>query len=139
LARRAEKPEGANDMMRITAGTMLLAATLAAGALMQPTSAPATSKFDGNWSVIVFTTSGPCDPSYRISGAIINGAFSYAYNSLEMTGHVEESGATSVSVIYGTARATAHGRLSANHGSGTWSGSGPDGRCAGTWIAMRAG
>jgi hypothetical protein len=125
-------------MMSKTAGGILLAATFAAAALTQATLArAATTEFDGSWSVVVLTTSGPCDPSYRFSGQIIRGAISYAYNSLEVTGHVEANGTTFVKVIYGDAHAEAHGRLSATHGSGTWSGNGPDGRCAGTWRSTR--
>jgi len=95
------------------------------------------SKFDGPWSVAVFTTAGSCDPSARFSGQIVNGDISYAYGSLEVTGHVETSGATSVRVTYGTARGEARGVLTATQGSGTWSGDGPNGHCAGTWNATR--
>jgi hypothetical protein len=92
---------------------VLPAAVIVSG--LTPTSnALAGSKFDGPWSVAVYTTTGPCDPSYRFSGQIVNGDISYAYGSLE-----------------------AHGRMTMTHGNGTWSGVGPDGHCAGTWQATR--
>jgi hypothetical protein len=126
-------------MIRNTAGAMLLAATFAATALTPATYVHAGTKYDGQWSVIVYTANGPCDASYRFSGQIVNGEISYAYGSLEVTGHVETSGATSVRVTTGSAHGEAHGQMTAMHGSGTWSGDGPDGRCAGTWIATRSG
>ena len=61
-------------MIRNTAGTILLAATVTAAALTQATYVRAASKYDGNWSVVVYTRSGPCDPAYRFSGQIVNGA-----------------------------------------------------------------
>jgi hypothetical protein len=126
-------------MVRNTAGTFLLAATLVTSTLTQATCVRAATKFDGPWSVIVQTTTGPCDASNRFSGQIVNGQISYAYGSLEVTGHVEANGATSVHVTYGTAHGEAHGHMTATYGSGTWSGDGPNGRCAGTWVATRPG
>jgi len=126
-------------MIRNTAGALLLAATFAASALTPAAYVHAAAKYDGQWSVVVYTSIGPCDASYRFSGQIVNGEISYAYGSLEVTGHVEASGATSVRVTTGSAHGEAHGHTTATHGSGTWSGDGPDGRCAGTWIATRPG
>jgi hypothetical protein len=132
------KLQRVKHMISNASSGILLAASFAAAALAQTMPArAAASEFDGSWSVVVLTTSGPCDPSYRFSGQIIGGAISYAYNTLEVTGHVEASGATFVKVIYGDAHAEAHGRLTAIRGSGTWSGSGPNGHCAGTWAATR--
>jgi hypothetical protein len=111
------------------------ALAFAASALMRPTEGAAGTQFDGPWSVVVRTSTGPCDASSRFSGQIVNGEIFYAYGSLEVTGHVDASGATSVHVTYGTAHGEAHGRLTPTQGSGTWSGSGPDGRCTGTWDA----
>jgi hypothetical protein len=126
-------------MIRYTAAAILIATTCAASALTPATCAYAGTNFDGQWSVVVYTSSGPCDPSYRFSGQIVNGQISYAYGSLEVTGHVEASGATSVRVTAGSAHGEAHGRMTATRGSGTWSGDGPNGRCGGIWIAARPG
>jgi len=124
-------------MIRNACGGALLAALVAASALTPSRPAYAEGKFDGPWSVVVYTSTGPCDPSARFSGQIVNGQISYAYGSLEVTGRVESSGATAVQVTYGSARGEAHGRLTETHGSGTWSGMGPEGHCTGTWAATR--
>jgi hypothetical protein len=126
-------------MIRKTAGAFAVVALLTVSALVAATAGRAATKFDGQWSVVVYTASGPCDPSYRFSGQIVNGEMSYAYGSIEVTGHVVASGATLVSVKAGTSHGEAHGQMTATHGSGTWSGVGPDGRCAGTWTATRPG
>lgn len=120
-----------------TARVVFLVATLAAPASMLATGLHAETQFDGPWSVVVRTSTGPCDPSTRFSGQIVNGDISYAYGSLEVTGRVETSGVTHVRVIYGDAHGEAHGRMTATQGSGTWSGDGPNGRCTGTWDATR--
>jgi hypothetical protein len=125
-------------MIRNTAGIILLVATLLS-ALTHVAEVRAGTKYDGPWSVVVYTSSGPCDASNRFSGQIVNGEISYAYGSLEVTGHVDESGTTIVRVTYGSARGEAHGHMTPTQGSGTWSGDGPNGRCAGTWIATRPG
>jgi hypothetical protein len=124
-------------MIRNVAGALLLAQTLVAPLFFAAPAALAEGKFDGPWSVVVHTSTGPCDPSARFSGQIVNSEISYAYGSLEVTGHVEASGLTHVHVTYGDAHGEAHGHLGAAQGSGTWSGDGPNGRCTGTWSATR--
>jgi hypothetical protein len=114
---------------------ILLAASIAAPATLQ--GASAATKFDGQWSVVIYTASGPCDPSYRISGQIVNGEISYAYGSVEVTGRVEANGLTYVRVRSGQGNGEAHGRMTEMQGSGTWKGEGPNGACAGTWMATR--
>jgi len=125
--------------MRNIALAVAFIGTLAASALALPADARAGGKFDGPWSVVILTTNGKCDPSYRISGQIVNGGIYYSYGSLAVTGNVQENGATSVHVTYGTDHGEAHGRLQATYGTGTWSGNGPDGHCSGTWVATRSG
>ena len=126
-------------MIRKTAVAVFIAATFAASALTLATGAGAASKFDGAWSVVVYTKSGPCDASYRFSGQIVNRQISYAYASLEVTGSVAKSGDTHVRVTVGDSHGEAHGHMTATQGIGTWSGVGPNGRCEGTWIATRPG
>jgi hypothetical protein len=125
-------------MIRNTATAILFAATLAASALLPATDGRAGSKFDGPWSVVILTTKGACDASYRFSGQIVNGDIFYSYGSLEVTGRVAANGATTVRVTYGTDHGEAHGRLLATYGTGTWNGHGPDGFCSGTWVATRS-
>lgn len=126
-------------MIRNAARQILSAAILAGVVSMPMKDARAGSKYDGQWSVIIFTSTGTCDPSYRISGQIVNGEISYAYGSVVVMGHVLASGATVVRVTAGDRHGEAHGHMTASHGNGTWSGQGPDGHCAGTWIATRPG
>jgi len=119
-----------------TRTAICLAAGIAAAAAAA-VSALASTKYDGQWSVVVYTTSGQCDPSYRFSGQISNGEISYAYGSLEVSGHVEANGAAYVRVRSAQGHGEAHGRMTASRGGGTWRGQGPDGACAGTWMATR--
>jgi hypothetical protein len=100
-------------MIRNTAGTILLAATVTAAALTQATYVRAAGKYDGTWSVVVYTRSGPCDAAYRFSGQIVN-------------------------VSSGSAFAVASGHLSGARGAGTWYGQASGGRCAGSWVAQRS-
>jgi len=123
--------------MRNIAGALFLGAILVASALASATDGRAGTKFDGLWSVVVYTSSGPCDASYRFSGQIVNGEISYAYSMIQVSGRVEASGATHVQVTANDAHGEAHGHFTATQGSGTWSGVGPNGRCAGTWVATR--
>jgi hypothetical protein len=125
--------------MRGMTGMFLLAATLAASALMPAAIGHAATNFDGQWSVVVYTSNGPCEASNRFSGQIVNGEISYAYGSLEVTGRVEPGGTVLVQVTYGSAHGEAHGHMTATHGGGTWSGDSPDGHCTGTWSATRPG
>jgi hypothetical protein len=125
-------------MIRNTAGTILLAATVTAAALTQATYVRAASKYDGNWSVVVYTRSGPCDPAYRFSGQIVNGAIVYSGGlPIDFSGRVRSNGATSLRVSSGSAFAVASGRLNGVRGAGTWHGQAAGGQCAGNWVAQR--
>jgi hypothetical protein len=124
--------------MRNTAGTILLAATVTAAALTQATYVRAAGKFDGNWSVVVYTRSGPCDAAYRFAGQIVNGAIVYSGGGIDLAGRVRSNGATSLRVSSGSAFAVASGHLSGTRGAGTWYGQAGGGRCAGNWVAQRS-
>jgi hypothetical protein len=124
-------------MIRNTAGTILLAATVTAAALTQATYVRAASKFDGNWSVVVYTRSGPCDPAYRFSGQIVNGMIVYNGGVIDLAGRVRSNGAASLRVSSGSAFAVASGHLNAARGAGNWYGQASGGRCAGNWVAQR--
>ncbi len=119
-----------------TRTAVCLAAGIAA-ATAAAVSALASTKYDGQWSVVVYTTSGPCDPSYRFSGQISNGEISYAYGSLEVSGRVDANGNTHVRVTSAQGHGEARGRMTERRGAGTWNGNGPNGACAGTWMATR--
>jgi hypothetical protein len=125
-------------MIRNTAGTILLAATIAASALTQATYVRAATKFDGNWSVVIVTRSGPCDASYRFSGQIVNGNIGYGGGGVDLVGRVRSNGAAFVRVSSGSSYAVGSGRLNATHGSGVWRGVSSGARCSGVWSASRA-
>ena len=52
-------------MIRHTAGTILFVATVAAAALTQATYVRAASKYDGAWSIVIVTRTGPRNQAYR--------------------------------------------------------------------------
>jgi hypothetical protein len=124
-------------MIRHAAGTILFVATVAATALTQATYVRAASKYDGAWSIVIVTRTGPCDQAYRFGGQILNGIIYYSGGPINFNGRVRANGAAWVRVSGGSNYAVAHGRLTVGHGSGTWRGQTPSGYCSGTWTAMR--
>lgn len=124
-------------MIRNTAGGILLAATLAAAALTQATYSRAATKYDGNWTLVVYTKRGPCDQSYRFSGQIVNGIIGYG-GTVNLVGRVRPGGAAYARVSSGANYAVASGRMTATRGSGTWYGHAPNGFCSGNWVATRS-
>jgi hypothetical protein len=96
------------------------------------------ASFDGPWSVLVVTRSGPCDQGYRYGVTIVRGVVSYAGGGpVSLTGRVSPSGGVTVRVSGGSQYAIGTGRLSRSTGSGSWRGQGPSGACAGVWSATR--
>src|SRR5215470_5940147 len=93
-----------------------LATGFAAAIACASLSAHAAS-FDGPWSVLVVTRTGPCDQAYRYGVTIARGQVYYAGGGPEY--------------------AIGTGRLSRSTGSGSWRGQGPSGACAGVWSATR--
>lgn len=114
-----------------------LAAAIAVAAFAAAPSADAAS-FDGPWSVVVITKSGPCDQSYRYGVMIRGGSVSYlGGGAVNVSGRVSSSGRVSVNVSTGGQSAAGSGRLSSSHGGGTWRGQGAQGSCSGVWSATR--
>jgi hypothetical protein len=96
------------------------------------------ASFDGPWSVLVVTRSGPCDQAYRYGVMIARGQVYYAGGGpVSLTGRVSPSGGVTVRVSSGPQYAIGTGRLSRSSGSGSWRGQGPNGACAGVWSATR--
>jgi hypothetical protein len=96
--------------------------------------------FDGRWSVIITTRSGPCDPQYRFGVRIVNGNIIYEGGGAgNAQGRVSPSGTVAVSVSSGPQAATGQGGLSRDYGTGSWRGQGPGGACSGAWQAWRQG
>ncbi len=124
-------------MIRNKARAVLLAATLAAAALTQVTDARAASKYDGTWSMVVYTRTGPCDASYRFSGQIVDGVITYGSLGVDLVGRVRSGGSAYARVSGGGAYAVAYGQLTATRGGGSWRGRTSNGYCSGTWAATR--
>jgi len=115
-------------------------AALALGSLLWTApAAKARSGFDGDWSVLIATTSGACDQAYRYGLQIVNGRITYPDQTINVTGRVDGSGRVYVRVSAGGQYATGYGRLSGNSGAGRWSGRGSTSACSGYWEAERRG
>ena len=94
--------------------------------------------FDGDWSVLIVTQGGACDPAYRYGvritdGTVINDGSSAA----AVEGRVTPTGAVKVTVRSGNQWAGGSGRLNSNRGGGVWKGQSTSGTCSGTWEAER--
>jgi hypothetical protein len=100
--------------------------------------AGSAASFDGNWSVVIVTESGSCDPAYRYRLRIRSGVVHYDGEAdVNVSGRVDDHGAVRVSVSRGQQHAEGTGRLDSNGGSGTWSGTSTADRCRGRWEAER--
>lgn len=98
----------------------------------------ARNRFDGDWSVVIVTRGGACDPSFRYGVTIADGAVINSGGSpADVRGRVSPNGAVRVSVQSGNQWASGSGRLGRNSGGGVWRGQGSAGTCEGTWIAQR--
>jgi hypothetical protein len=116
-----------------TASFLLL---LASVAIVGPASA--LTLYDGDWSVVIVTRSGACDPSYRVGVQIDRGAIDSG-GLAAVQGQVTSRGDVKVTVRSGNQRAYGSGFLTKNHGRGVWRGQGDSGACAGRWTAERRG
>jgi hypothetical protein len=102
--------------------------------------APVSTAFDGDWSVVIMTQNGGCDRAYRYGVRIANGDVVYdGGGPVDLQGHVFSNGSVRVRVSGAGQEANGQGRLSRTLGTGTWSGQGSLGSCAGTWQAERRG
>jgi hypothetical protein len=99
-----------------------------------------SSAFDGDWSVLIQTRVGDCEPSFRYGVQIQNGEiFNAGGEQVALEGHVAKNGTVRVNVAAGDQAAFGAGRLTQTSGGGTWRGNGSRGTCAGTWAAERRG
>lgn len=111
---------------------------LAVFATLAPSSASARTPYDGNWSVLIVTNSGPCDRAYRYGLSIRNGSVFYEGSvAVNVAGRVGKGGQVRVKVWSGRQGARGSGRLSRDHGGGSWRGTGSMGTCTGFWTAER--
>lgn len=120
-------------------GCLVLAISLGAPAEARTKERPAGRSYDGSWSVLIVTNSGPCDRGYRYGLAIRGGRVFYEGSlAVNVAGQVSGNGLVTVQVSAGSQGATGTGRLSsAGYGNGSWRGIGSSGSCSGTWTAER--
>lgn len=117
---------------------ILFAAGFLFATTLAPDPAAARTPYDGNWSVLIVTNTGPCDRAYRYGLRIDNGSVIYEGSApVNVAGRVGRNGAVNVRVWAGSQGASGAGRLSRTAGSGQWRGTGSMGSCAGTWSAER--
>jgi hypothetical protein len=122
--------------LRIHIGTTSLLLVLASVAIVGPASA--LTLYDGEWSVIILTRSGACDPNYRVGVQIAHGEIDSG-GFAAVQGQVTSRGGVKVSVRSGNQWAYGSGLLNKNHGRGVWRGRGNSGTCGGTWVAEKHG
>jgi hypothetical protein len=96
--------------------------------------ATAQAAFDGPWSVMIQSESGPCSGAYRYGVEIVDGAVTHEGTPY---GRVTANGSVRVRLTLGDQHAEGVGRLSGGVGSGVWRGVGQSGSCAGRWFAER--
>ena len=113
-------------------------AGLALASALAPAPAAARTNYDGNWSVLIVTQSGPCDRGYRYGLSIRNGRVFYEGSAaVNVDGRVAPNGRVQVRVWGGSQSASGTGRLTSTYGSGMWQGAGSASSCAGSWTAER--
>jgi hypothetical protein len=119
-------------------------ATLLMASATQPSDAvparsPASTAFDGIWSVEIVTYSGDCSRGYRYPLRIWYGRVIKADNdpNYDVAGVVTRTGAIGVTVSGGGQTASGTGRLRGNAGGGIWHT--VNGECSGRWTAERRG
>ncbi len=99
--------------------------------------ASAAGKYDGDWSVVITTRNGACEPSVRYAVQIQNGRVVADGGVATVDGQVTKVGTVMVNVQAGGQWAEGSGRLGKVNGSGVWQGQGSAGACGGTWVAQR--
>ena len=101
---------------------IIFTAAFVASATAANPSAKAAGKFDGSWSAVLATKTGPCDATYRGAVQVINGIVQVegAPNNV-LSGRVSPSGSVTVRGALGAnLYGIAWGRLSGNSGGDRW-------------------
>jgi hypothetical protein len=97
----------------------------------------AASKFDGAWSAVFRTKSGPCPPATRGAVQGANGIIEVASTAGSLSGRVSRTGVVRATGHMGANYGAAAGRVSGNFASGTWQAHMAGGSCVGVWTAQR--
>ena len=96
--------------------------------------ANAQGKFDGTWSGVLYTSSGPCAPSYRGVVQVVDGVVRIGGTT---AGRVSQTGSVTLQGSMAGLYAVATGRLSSNSGAGKWRAQVQNAPCSGTWSVQR--
>lgn len=93
--------------------------------------------FDGTWTVLISTETGPCDRTYNYAVAIEGGRVQQASASggATISGQISPDGNIGLGLRSGPATADASGRLRSGKGSGTWTLAMLG--CSGRWTAHK--
>jgi hypothetical protein len=116
---------------------LIVASAFVIFAMVAAPSVKAQSKYDGRWSTLLVTKSGPCGPSYRAAVQVMNGVVGLEGGSDALSGRVLPDGSVTVRGNLGPNNGIAWGRLSSNAGTGRWRVHMQSGRCSGVWTARR--
>src|SRR5258708_20112105 len=85
-------------------------------AALTPAQAAARTNFDGSWSVLIMTRSGPCDQAYRYGLFIRDGRVFYDGSAaVNVAGQVSPSGVVNVRVWAGSQSSSGPARLARDH------------------------
>jgi hypothetical protein len=124
-----------NQMLRTCVPILVVAFAWLAVA----TTAFARTVYDGDWSVLILTRGGACEPAVRYGVQSADGTFVNGGGTATVQGRVTRSGSVQVIVRSGNQWANGSGRLGRNRGGGFWRGQGTSGNChcRGTWVAER--
>jgi hypothetical protein len=98
--------------------------------------------YDGNWRMVLQTTSGHCGV-INIGMAVTGGHISatsgkFVMHKIALAGLISGSGATKINGVAGPRQAIGTGKFTKVKGTGKWNGTGPSGVCSGVWTAVRA-
>jgi hypothetical protein len=122
-----------NQMLRASVPMLVVASVW----IVVPATAFGHTVYDGDWSVLILTRGGACEPSVRYGVQIADGMVINGGGIATVQGRVSRSGTVRVIVRSGNQWANGSGRLGKNRGGGAWRGQGTSGACNGTWVAER--
>jgi hypothetical protein len=128
-------------MSRQAARLLMLASLCTAATIAAAPGANAASRFDGRWSAVLRTHSGPCQPAYRGAVEVVNGVLVVAGVTAGsgLSGRVAPNGSVRATGYMGSNHGVASGRLSGDSGGGVWQVRMDSGTCSGVWTAQRMG
>jgi hypothetical protein len=89
----------------------ILATICAAAAIVAMPGANAASKFDGTWTAVFRTRSGPCQPAYRGAVQVVDGVMEVGGTMGSLIGRVSRNGSVRATGYMGANYGVASGRV----------------------------